>query len=188
MRNLKCAETDDGDFIHSLVKEISKAIKDAASVKYENVGGRELIHEVASTIRDSLQRGVPGLEMGIWPKPDMFTLCPHRTVVTLWFILHFKAEGKPPYTPVDLLDDKGRMCLTVWSMLKLSSKGMRDPKLKSRWLELTKAQKLDVPGVGTHELEGRWFTFERQICEPPEQVSTTLTKMGATLLRWISEF
>jgi hypothetical protein len=185
IENLHQYDTD--EFIASGMREIRDII-DRPEVVYPNEGGREEVHRIACTIRETFERAFPIIKLGPpWPAKDRFILGSRGTNLTLWLILKFDAEPTAPYKPIGLFDGD-RMCLAVRSMLKLSAEGSRKPELKSRWRELLHAGTISVPGVGIHKVQGRWLVYERELHAAPDHIVNELTSMGASMLQVVGEW
>lgn len=179
---------DSSGFLASGIREIMAAINNAAKEKYPNEGEREPIHEIASQVRDGMQRRFPSIKVSApWPAENNFILGSYGTNLTIYLVLAFEADPKPPHLPLCLFDGN-KMSLSVRSSVKLSGKGGRNPELKARWRRLCGDGTLDIPGIGIHKLQGRWLTHERKISATSDHMVEELTEMGVLLLQVVQEW
>lgn len=189
LQSLKPAEAGSAEFIRSGIESIGKVIEDADKEKYPNVGERESIHEVVCKTREGLQQKFPNVRIDSpWRGKNSFTLVLSGTDITGWFEIAFEVEPNPPYRLLHLLEGH-QMCLEVNSMLKLSGAAMRKKESKSRWDELLRGGAVDIPGVGTHELQkSGWVVKKTKVVAPVDRMPTKLTDIGALLLQWTTAF
>lgn len=174
---------DTDDFIRSCVKEIGETIKRARQEMHPNIGERADIYRIACRVRDALRQTI---RMGDpWRTENSFILATHGTNLTLWFVLAFDVDAEA--NPIRLFDGDN-MRLTVRSKLKLSEKASRTPELNSRWDKLRHGAILDVPQVGSHKLEDKWFVFERELVATPDEMLNKLTNMGVSLLHVVKDW
>jgi len=80
------------------------------------------------------------------------------------------------------------MILTFQSMLKVSAAGARVPEIKARWKALVAQKELNVDGVGLHQLEGRWLTFELRCVAPRAELVARFTALGTAVLELVESW
>ena len=101
--------------------------------------------------------------------------------------VRIRSAADPPHGPVGLVED-GKLSLTVRSMLKLSGKAQRDPKLKARWQQVLIKRSVDVPRLGRHDLEGRWLERAESLLLPERELIARAIEIGTAALEWSATF
>ncbi len=171
-------------FVNNGLEQIRKVIQRyQQEERHPLVAGRERIAEVVSNVRALILRQEPTLAIMLsspWRDHDMFIVGTQATNMTVWLRFRFEVE---PNTDRPLNPYGQDMTLRFQSMFKLSGE-TRGPELKARWRGLENKKELNVDGVGLHKLEGRWFSFEKELTAPPSQLEKEFAKLAWQVLRF----
>ena len=169
-------------FAKSGFDEVTRVIADGGKTRWPLIGDRKRAFDLATIVRDNLLRTFPQIQLGYpWPASDNYTLWTQRSNVTMWLMLRFEVEDKPPFEV--RLEKNGLVQLSLTGQLKLSAAGRRLAPVRSQWEEKTRGKVLAVAELGPLSLSASgWATIERVYAGTQEEVVAQVTDMGRALI------
>lgn len=182
--------TDDANFVliasglTSVRAEIESGLKD----KYPLEGTRTAIHELMKMARECLAVEVPSVSLRPWRGRAFQRLFTKGEKITVCLTLRFATEQTEPYAPIDVLQPDGSLSVTLWTEIKLSTLGRKDHALRSRWKTLLRDQKIEVPGVGRHDLAGTWFRHSEQLHGSVVTLASRVAEAGKAVFNQVSQY
>jgi hypothetical protein len=169
-------------FITSGFENILKAIDSRRDTVFPPVGDRKTIGEIMQQARSILASDVSKVHLRPWRARENEELYTVGTKATVYLRFNFEAQETEPYAPIGVLRPDGRLAVKLCTHIQLSGLGRKDGSLRGKWKDFLDAKRIDVPGLGTHELEGdRWFLRSESLTERAETLVQRVVAAGKAI-------
>jgi hypothetical protein len=177
-------DSPNGWFARTGMREVERAIQQAASAQYPAIGDRAVVRDLVGRACDALVESHPTIRPGRWHGGDTEEIT-YGGPVTLWLDTMFAFDPVPPHLPVGVVQADG-VHIVIRSAFKLAAKSRSDPRLRSAWDGLRAEGRVDVPSVGVHVLRPNgWFVFEAPIVGSEDDVASEIVHVGSAVLQFL---
>jgi len=178
-------DSPNGWFARTGMREIERAIQQAATAKYPAIGDRAVVRDLVDRACDALVESHPTIRPGRWHGGDTEEIS-YGGPVTFWLDTMFAFDPTPPHLPVGVVQEDG-VHVVIRSAFKLAAKSRSDPRLRSAWDSLRAEGHADVPAVGVHALSPNgWFMYEAAVVANPDAVASEVARVGSAVLDFLA--
>ena len=175
------------EILRSGLDEIQRIIAAARVSKYICEGDREIIRNIVKRAFTQLTEKT-NVRLKPWGGRDFEQIFTAATNVTMWLDAAFEVEKEPPFTPINLRDENGLIRIIIRSQFKLEGKVKKTSNLAKWWEQQIKAKFMEIPDVGTHQLqENGWLVHSQTISGSEESIEKVFVDTGAAVLGGLSQ-
>jgi hypothetical protein len=180
-------ESPNGWFARTGMREIERAIQQAARAKYPAIGDRAVVRNLVGRAYDALVESHPTIRFGRWSGGDIEEVSyGYGGPVTYWLDTVFAFDPAPPHLPIGVVQADG-VHVVIRSAFKLAAKSRSDPRLRSAWDSLRAEGHVDVPSVGVHALNPNgWFVYEAPVVGSADAVASEVARVGSAVVDFLA--
>lgn len=175
------------EILRSGLDEVQRIIADARAGIYICEGDRKIIRNIVKRAFIQLTEQT-NVRLKLWRGRDIEQIFTADANVTMWLDATFDVENEPPFAPINLHDEHGLIRITIRSQFKLEGKVKKTSNLAKWWGQQIQANFMEIPGVGTHQLqENGWLTHSQTISGSEESLEKAFVDTGAAVLGELSQ-
>jgi hypothetical protein len=149
-------------------------------------GERSTIRNIVNDAFKELCRQT-SIPLSRWSGKEFEQILTVRTNISFWLDAVFQVEDQPPFAPINVRDDNGRLQITVRSQFKLAGKVKKTSDIAQWWNRHIGINSLETAGLDEYQLQkSEWFVSTKKVCGDEKEIVKVLVETGVAVIATLS--